>query len=171
MKTIRQIAEEIGVTKQAIHQKIKKEPLSTTINEFTSTVDGVIYISVDGIKLIKQAFNLKQPQIIDVKKTSTVDGDIVTLLKENLIVLQNQLEEKDRQLNHKDSQISDLTSALVTAQQTAATAQALHAGTIQQQLATSETPSDEQEEEVKIDEITVIKHEKRRFFDWFGRKT
>lgn len=55
-KTIKQIAEEIGVSKQAVHQKRKSKALSTALQPFTTTVDGVIYISVDGEKLIKQAF-------------------------------------------------------------------------------------------------------------------
>ena len=36
IKTIAEIAEEICVNKQAIHQKIKHEPLSTTLHQFTS---------------------------------------------------------------------------------------------------------------------------------------
>ena len=53
-KTIKEIAEEIGVSKQAIHQKRRKEPLSTDLQLFTSIVDGVIYITVDGEELINQ---------------------------------------------------------------------------------------------------------------------
>lgn len=36
-KTIKQLADEFGVSKQAIHQKRKKEPLSTRLQPFTST--------------------------------------------------------------------------------------------------------------------------------------
>ncbi len=54
MKTVKQIADELGVSKQAVHQKRKKEPLSTDLQPFTKTVDGVIYISVDGENLIKR---------------------------------------------------------------------------------------------------------------------
>jgi predicted transcriptional regulator len=34
-KTIKQIADEVGVTKQAVHQKMKKEPLSTSLQSLT----------------------------------------------------------------------------------------------------------------------------------------
>lgn len=57
MKTIRQIADEIGVSKQAVFKKIKREPLSTSLQGFTATVDGRLMVSVDGEKLIKQAFS------------------------------------------------------------------------------------------------------------------
>lgn len=55
-KTIKEIAEEIGVSKQAIFKKMKREPLSTSLQGLTSTVDGRLTVSVDGEKLIKQAF-------------------------------------------------------------------------------------------------------------------
>ena len=151
MKTIRQIADEIGVSKQAVHQKIKKEPLSTNLRSLMSTVDGVVYISIDGEKLIKQAFIKNNPSTIDSSLTSTVDdslipvdNEIISVLKENLNIFKSQLEEKDRQISSKDKHIDELnarladtTAALVIAQQTATAAQALHAGTIQQKLTSS----------------------------------
>ena len=57
MKTIRQIADEIGVSKQAVFKKIKHEPLSTSLQGLTATVDGRLMVEVDGEKLIKQAFS------------------------------------------------------------------------------------------------------------------
>lgn len=61
MKTIREIADEIGVSKQAVFKKIKREPLSTSLRGLTSTVDGRLTVSVDGEKLIKQAFSQDVP--------------------------------------------------------------------------------------------------------------
>ena len=56
-------------------------------------------------------------------------------------MLQKELDRKNEQLSVKDKQITELnarlsecSAALVAAQQTAQAAQALHAGTIQQQL-------------------------------------
>jgi len=39
-KTIKEIAEEIGVSKQAVFKKMKREPLSTGLQGLTTTVDG-----------------------------------------------------------------------------------------------------------------------------------
>ena len=36
MKTIREIADEIGVSKQAVFKKIKREPLSTNLRGLTA---------------------------------------------------------------------------------------------------------------------------------------
>jgi len=57
MKTIAQIAREIGVSKQAIHNKIKKEPLKSNLRGMTKTIDNALQIDVDGESLIKSAFN------------------------------------------------------------------------------------------------------------------
>lgn len=57
------------------------------------------------------------------------EASVVAVLQATIDTLQGQLEVKDRQ-------IEKLTEALVAAQHTAAAAQALHAGTIQQQLLT-----------------------------------
>lgn len=137
MKTIKHIAEELGVSKQAVYKRIKKEPLSTKLSTMLSTVDGRLTVSVDGENMIKQAFEQisvnqnRQPvdgattmvdSLVDGASTM-VDSNIIELLKANIEILNSQLETKDKQ-------IQDLSQALVAAQQTAAAAQALHAGTI-----------------------------------------
>lgn len=159
MKTIRQIADEIGVSKQAVFKKIKREPLSTSLQGLTATVDGRLMVEVDGEKLIKQAFSEIAPSTTTNQLTGAVDGlvdapstkneekmaevdGVISVLKATIDTLQGQLEVKDRQ-------IAKLTEALVAAQQTAAAAQALHAGTMKQQLLSGESGADQQEPEQK----------------------
>lgn len=160
MKTIRQIADEIGVSKQAVFKKIKREPLSTSLQGLTATVDGRLMVEVDGEKLIKQAFSEIAPSTTDNQLTGAVDGlvdapstknaektaevdGVISVLQATIDTLQGQLEVKDRQ-------IEKLTEALIAAQQTAAAAQALHAGTIQQQLVTGDARADQQEQGSKL---------------------
>ena len=166
MKTIRQIADEIGVSKQAIFKKIKREPLSTSLQGLTATVDGRLMVEVDGEKLIKQAFSEIAPSTTDNQLTGAVDGlvdapstknaektaevdGVISVLQATIDTLQGQLEVKDRQIEQQAQTITRLTDALAAAQQTAAAAQALHAGTIQQQLITGEAGTDQQEPEQK----------------------
>ena len=166
MKTIRQIADEIGVSKQAVFKKIKREPLSTSLQGFTATVDGRLMVEVDGEKLIKQAFSEIAPSTTDNQLTGAVDGlvdapstknaektaevdGVISVLQATIDTLQGQLEVKDRQIEQQAQTITRLTDALAAAQQTAAAAQALHAGTIQQQLITGEAGTDQQEPEQK----------------------
>ena len=166
MKTIRQIADEIGVSKQAVFKKIKREPLSTSLQGFTATVDGRLMVEVDGEKLIKQAFSEIAPSTTTNRLTGAVDGlvdapstkneekmaevdGVISVLKATIDTLQGQLEVKDRQIEQQAQTIIRLTDTLAAAQQTAAAAQALHAGTIQQQLLTGEAGVDQQEPEQK----------------------
>lgn len=135
-KTIKEIAEEIGVSKQAVFKKIKKEPLSTEIGNFISTVDGKILVSVCGEKLIKQAFQRKQKATdmnigakIDDKRFTVGDNSENTAdcirsagqERENTLAaafqtaidaLTSQLEEKDRQLAEKDKQLERQTKTI-----------------------------------------------------------
>ena len=166
MKTIRQIADEIGVSKQAVFKKIKREPLSTSLQGLTETVDGRLMVEVDGEKLIKQAFSEIAPSTTTNRLTGAVDGlvdapstkneekmaevdGVISVLKATIDTLQGQLEVKDRQIEQQAQTIIRLTDTLAAAQQTAAAAQALHAGTIQQQLLTGEAGVDQQEPEQK----------------------
>ena len=100
MKTIRQIADEIGVSKQAVFKKIKREPLSTSLQGLTATVDGKLMVEVDGEKLIKQAFSEIAPSTTDNQLTVEVDG-------------QNRLYEiLERELQAKNEQIVALQAEL-----------------------------------------------------------
>jgi transcriptional regulator with XRE-family HTH domain len=140
-KTIKQIADEIGVTKQAVHQKRKGKELSTALQPFTTTVDGVVYISVDGEKLIKSAFvsehTVNVPTTVDGSAYTHVDA-LIAILKEELEGNRAELAAKNQQIAELNARLADTTSALLAAQQTAHDAQALHAGTMRKQLATGE---------------------------------
>lgn len=164
MKTIRQIADEIGVSKQAVFKKIKREPLSTSLQGLTAMVDGRLMVEVDGEKLIKQAFSENVPSTTDNQLTGVVDGlvdgastkneektvavdGVISVLQATIDKLQGQLEVKDRQIEELNARLAEVSAALLAAQQTAAAAQALHAGTIQQQLLTGEAGADQQGQE------------------------
>lgn len=55
-KTIKQIADEIGVSKQAVQKRIAREPLHSSVYAYIDKVGGVLYIAYTGEMLIKQAF-------------------------------------------------------------------------------------------------------------------
>ena len=141
MKTIRQIADEIGVSKTAVNKQIANLGLRSGLrkngNQFA--------IDEHQEALIKQAFSEKSQTEIENQtqtKTQTENhevSDLVCVLQATIDTLQGQLEVKDRQ-------IAKLTEALVAAQQTAAAAQALHAGMIQQQFLTNRDEIEEQGE-------------------------
>jgi broad-specificity NMP kinase len=145
MKTIRQIADEIGVSKTAVSKQIANLGLRSGLrkngNQFA--------IDERQETLIKQAFLEKSQTEIENQtqtKSQTENhevSDLVCVLQATIDTLQGQLEVKDRQ-------IEKLTEALIAARQTAAAAQALHAGTIQQQLVTGDARADQQEQGSKL---------------------
>ena len=149
MTTIRQIADEIGVSKTAVNKQIANLGLRSGLrkngNQFA--------IDEHQEALIKQAFSEKsQTEIENQSQTKTQTenhevGDLVCVLQATIDTLQGQLEVKDRQIEQQAQTITRLTDALAAAQQTAVAAQALHAGTIQQQLVAGEGEELQQERE------------------------
>ena len=142
-KTIRQIADEIGVTRQAIYKKFKlHSTIANNIKAYSFTVDRVKYYTAEGEKIIKSLFtnNYDVPQeTVDVSTeqlssvnltTDQVDRlthQLTVLFSAQLTTKDKQLEEKDRQLAEKDKQIAllmeqtnNLTQALQAAQALAA---------------------------------------------------
>ncbi len=73
IKTIREIADEIGVSKQAVFKKINRQPLSTKLMGLTATVDGRLMVSVDGERLIKQAFGVESEECSCQSSTNSVN--------------------------------------------------------------------------------------------------
>ena len=102
MKTIRQIADEIGVSKQAVYKRYKGK--------------------------------LHTERSIGAPLEYTENDKIITVLQTTIDTLQEQLSVKDKQIEELNARLAETSAALVAAQQTAQAAQALHAGTIQQQL-------------------------------------
>ena len=163
MKTIRQIADEIGVSKQAVYKRYKGK-LHTVCAPYAHTVQGVLYLSEQAETLIKQDFlqndcsnGAHTERSIGAVPEQSQDAGVVAVLQATIDTLQGQLEVKDRQIEQQAQTITRLTDALAAAQQTAAAAQALHAGTIQQQLLTGESEVVHQEQEVEKKESWIRK--------------
>ena len=163
MKTIRQIADEIGVSKTAVSKQIANLGLRSGLrkngNQFA--------IDKHQEALIKQAFSEKtQTEIENQSQTKTQTenhevGDLVCVLQATIDTLQGQLAVKDKQIAELNERLSECSAALLAAQQTAQAAQALHAGTIQQQL-TDGAADLEQEQS----QTNVVSGEKK---GWFSR--
>ncbi|MCL2378131.1 MAG: hypothetical protein FWC77_03290 [Defluviitaleaceae bacterium] len=102
MKTIREIAEEIGVTKQAVFYRISKPPLSLALQSLVTKENGILMIPFDAEILIKQAFNMP----VIVKKPSKGS--------EKIAMLCNVTDGLLAQLRQKDRQIAELTTIIKT---------------------------------------------------------
>ena len=150
MKTIRQIADEIGVSKQAVYKRYKGK-LHTVCTPYTHTEQGVLYLSEQAETLIKQDFlkndcsnGAHTERSIGAVPEQSQEAGVVAVLQATIDTLQGQLEVKDRQIEELNARLAEVSAALLAAQQTAVAAQALHAGTMKQQLLSGESGADQQ---------------------------
>lgn len=150
-KTIKEIADELGVSKTAVSKQIANLGLRSSLrkngNQFA--------IENQQEKLIKMAFQKKrqqeittensvsdeQSQTANANQSQTANHevcDLVGVLQTTVDTLQAQLAVKDVQIRELNARLAECSTALLAAQETARAAQALHAGTIQQQLSDGE---------------------------------
>lgn len=107
-KTIRELADELGVSKQAIWQKIKRDA-SIDLRQFTSTKGNTVYVDVDGQKAIKAMFSnnsstryRQQKDDVDDNKKDAVDGqDEVKFLRNLVSEIQSEKKELHKLLDQQ----------------------------------------------------------------------
>lgn len=150
-KTIKEIADELGVSKTAVSKQIANLGLRSSLrkngNQFA--------IENQQEKLIKMAFRKNKQreragenvvsdeqsqtksQTTNANQSQTENHevcDLVCVLQTTVDALQEQLSVKDQQIRELNARLAECSTALLAAQETARAAQALHAGTIQKQL-------------------------------------
>lgn len=122
--TVKDLAEQVGVSKQAIIDKIKKLGLQ---NNLTRKGNRFV-INEAQANLILSAFQGKQ-QVQSTRNNANQNNE---LLYELVKTLQQQLDEKDKQIERLTALNENLLKISEQSQQ-------LHAGTIQTQLLTEQT--------------------------------
>lgn len=138
-KTIKEIADELGVDKQRVYRYIKKNRISEVRHDVLQK-NGVKQYDEAAEMLIKQGF------VGEIVSNEVHQNHINEAVSETLIdMLKKELEIKNEQIRDLNERLAEISAALVAAQQTAAAAQALHAGTIQQQLSSSELEDNQRE--------------------------
>ena len=108
LKTIRELADELGVSKQAIWQKIKRDT-SIDLRQFTSTKGNTVYVDVDGQKAIKSMFSKdsstryrQQKDDVDDNKKDVVDEqDEVKFLRNLVSEIQSEKKELHKLLDQQ----------------------------------------------------------------------
>ncbi|QEA48307.1 HTH domain-containing protein (plasmid) [Leuconostoc lactis] len=108
LKTIRELADELGVSKQAIWQKIKRDT-SIDLRQFTSTKGNTVYVDVDGQKAIKSMFSTdsstrdrqRKEDIDDNKKDDVDEQDEVKFLRNLVSEIQSEKRELHKLLDQQ----------------------------------------------------------------------
>jgi U3 small nucleolar ribonucleoprotein component len=144
MKTIREIADELGVDKQKVYRFIKQNRINEAHHEALQR-NGVKYYDEAAEALIKQGLSVNDVSseahhevlhdVLQNRINETVFDAVIERLQKELDRKNEQLAVKDKQIEELNARLAEVSSALVAAQQTAQAAQALHAGTLQSQLA------------------------------------
>lgn len=161
-KTIKEIADELGVDKQKVYRFIKQNHINEVLHEAHQR-SGVKYYDEAAETLIKQGFSAKtvsseaHHEVLQNHINEAVCDTVIDMLRKELETKNQQLSVKDKQIEDLNARLSEVSAALVAAQQTAQAAQALHAGTIQQQLTNGEV------------DPTVHQQETEKKRGWFSR--
>lgn len=167
---ITEIAIECGVSEQAVRAWCRR-------NHVAKDAKGSFVISESQKrKLYLHYLGVARNEVAKPAKAScetceTSETVLISMLQKELDRKDTQLSVKDKQLAVKDEQIRELnarlaecSTALLAAQETARAAQALHAGTIQQQLADGEDRA-----AASVPEEQSVPN-KWRWFNWLFRK-
>lgn len=131
-KTIKQLADELGVSKTAVRNYMSEEFRAKYTEK---DCKGVIIVTPDGCKLIAESFGKTAND-----RKESAETALITVPLAVWKTMEDQVKVKDEQLAAKDAQILALTAALESTSASLQAAQALHAGTLQQSLPDPEAP-------------------------------
>ena len=135
MKTIKQIADEIGVDKQRAYRFIRKHHIIEAHQKH-----GVMYYGEAAEKQIKQYF-IESGRIIEphheshqTKSLDMVLGEIISTLKLELEIKNTLIAEQQKTIGELTAALENTTASLKAVQGSLQAEQALHAGTMQKQI-------------------------------------
>ena len=123
MKTIKELADELNIDKQRVYRYVKKNCINEVYQQ-----DGIMYISEAIELLIKQQF--KTSNVSSNSPQGAFNDTVIDMLKKELDI-------KNRQISELQKSLNDTTEALRFTSESLHAAQALHAGTIKQQIVES----------------------------------
>jgi hypothetical protein len=139
MKTIKQLADELGVSKDSLRKRISREPLKSMVEPYVTMENNAKYVTNKGVDIIMDSMDKSVDVSMDTARkgmdipTNSMDKTMDTSMDnmDKLIsILQSQLDGKDKQIEELNLRLSEVTEL-------ANISQRLHAGTIQQQLTVS----------------------------------
>ena len=105
--TIKELAAELGVSKETIRKHVAKLPS----DHVSHGKRGVISLTGEAVAIIRQQIATYIPPTTDNQRLQTAN-DKIQLLSDNLQDLREQLKQKNAELEAKNKQISDLLRAL-----------------------------------------------------------
>lgn len=132
MKTVREVANALGVSRQAVYKRLSTIP--TTM--LSKDDNGVTRINTDGEAFLRDELSTKQTT----EQSGNSQGD--SMVDTIISMLKQELDIKNEQIRELNARLAESNAALVNAQQSVQAAQMLHAGTMQKQLTSGEVAAD-----------------------------
>lgn len=109
LRTIKELADEFNVSKQAVRKRLTEEFRANHVETVTSNGVKTLVVTYTGYMLLKQHFTTSNAtgndKVTDTSNPTTGDLSVVKILEQQLFV-------KDKQLENKDSQISQMQNLL-----------------------------------------------------------
>ena len=109
LKTIKELADEFNVSKQAVRKRLTEEFRANHVKTVTSNGVKTLVVTYTGYMLLKQHFTTSNAtgndKVTDTSNPTAGDLSVVKILEQQLFV-------KDKQLENKDSQISQMQNLL-----------------------------------------------------------
>lgn len=162
-KTIKEIAAECKVSEQAIRGWCRRNHVAKDAKgsfAISESQKRKLYLHYLGVARNEVA----KPAKASCETCETSETVLISMLQKELDRKDAQLSAKDEQIRELNVRLSECSAALLAAQETARAAQALHAGTIQQQLSDGEDRV-----AASVPEEQSVPN-KRRWFSWLFRK-
>lgn len=134
MKTIKQIADEIGVSKQAVQKRLSQLPTTAV----ATNEQGIKLINVEGEAFLRATIQnrLSATSVLVVDNQTTTKAEVADNQSEIYMILKAELEVKNKQItemkqviDEQQQTIKALTETITIAHQTLQAEQALHADT------------------------------------------
>ena len=136
-KTIKEIAAECKVSEQAIRGWCRRNHVAKDAKgsfAISESQKRKLYLHYLGVARNEVA----KPAKASCETCETSETVLISMLQKELDRKDMQLAAKDEQIRELNARLAECSTALLAAQETARAAQALHAGTIQQQLSDGE---------------------------------
>lgn len=162
VKTIKEIADELGLDKQKVYRYIKKEHINevhheahhealqkSSVKQYDEVAQSIIKQGLLRKSTSSEAHHEAHHEVLQKHINDVVSDALIDMLRKELESKNQQLVVKDQQIEELNLRLAECNAALVTAQQMAQAAQALHAGTIRQQLTVGEDDPDTRGQNVK----------------------
>ena len=162
-KTIKEIAAECKVSEQAIRGWCRRNHVAKDAKgsfAISESQKRKLYLHYLGVARNEVA----KPAKASCETYETSETVLISMLQKELDRKDAQLSAKDEQIRELNVRLSECSAALLAAQETARAAQALHAGTMQQQL----TGEEDRAADSGTEEQAVPN--KRRWFSRFFRR-